>query len=434
MKKRILLIFALALFSAVTLQTFYVHAHVGTQNSLTRNYVAPNGVSMFTDVYIRSERIQFMVSDNDDRNIISRIGNGRVREWESDIDFIMRAPELEMRIQSSVAAGTEFGLRLHNLTWFFRSIEDHTPSIFIDADYSGGIERLLPTNYSRFRGLFVPSGTGTGGVYTRIVSIHSNEVPFELRISDDNNREATVVLLEGANYGDIIRIPLITKAPNSMRSASVEVIGTDDRLISSGLYPLLSANTIITDAMRRNATHTSATMHMTGTDHIRIPEIIIRENTHGIIESGSIKLTAPEGFIFVPDVEQEKLGRIGIRSLNRLDENGLPIINISLGGGLSWRNLMVLDDTNPQRSAIAANVRIRYNHPIGGLDPSVLIIEFSNISRSQFRDLGYLTISGLRLVAVEDVEPGIKYVEISAFTNMKNLTEQSFRVGTILPS
>jgi len=390
------------------------------------------GVSMLTDVYIRSEHSTFRAFDNDDRNIISRVGNARIREWESNVDFILRAPELEMRIHRNLPEGTEFQVRLHNLSWFFRSVEEHEPAILIDDNYSGGIELLLPTNYNRFRGLFVPSGTGTGGTYTRIVGIDSREVPYKLIVSDTDDREATIVLLRNVRYGDIIRIPLIAKSSNYLGNAAVEVIGTSDRAISSGIYSVLAANPVGTENMRRNPTNTTATIHMTGIEQIRIPEIVIRENTHGVLGNGSIMLTAPEGFIIIPDVDYGELERITRTTPSLRDEDGAPIINVTLGGGLNWRNLLVNDELYQQNAAAGTDFRLHYRNPAGNLDASILIIELNNIVQSRFREPGYLVISGLRLVAVGDVSPGAQYMNISAFSNMEDLTEQSFRVGSIV--
>ena len=429
MKKRILLIFTLALLSTVTFQAFAVYAR--TQNSLSRTFAAPNGIAMFTDVYMSSEQVMFVASDTDHRNLVSRVGNGRVRQWESDIDFIFRAPELQMRVTGNIPAGTEFELRLHNLEWFFRSVEVHTPSIFIAYNYSGGIELLLPTSYNRLRGLFIPNEEGVGGVYTRIVPVGGYEVPFELRIAD-NGRDATVVFLRSAVYGDFLRIPIVSRTTNNTRSTTVEVISGSDRLIPSGLHAMLSVYTVATDDIRNNATHTSATIHMTGVQQLRIPEIVIRENFHGIIENGSIRLEAPEGFIIVPDIDRERLGQITRRTPYFRDEDGEMVIDVRLGGGLNWRNLMVSEDLYQQNAVAGADFRLHYRNPAGNLDPSILVIQLDNIERSRFRDRGYVVISGLRLVAVDDVSPGAVYMEVSAFSAMEELTTQSFRVGTLV--
>jgi len=374
----------------------------------------------------------FIAFDNDDRNLISNVGNARIREWNSEIDFIFRAPHLELFVQNNVVAGTEFTVRLHNMTWFFRSVETHTPSIFINDSYSGGIEMLLPSNYNRHAGLFVPSGVKTGGTYTRIVPLHSDEVPFELSVSDTDARYAVVTVLESAFYGDVIRIPLIAIAPNHTRGVSVEIIGSNESLITSGLYPLMSASTTITEDIRRNATHTSATIHMTGVNYIRIPQIVIRENTHGIIENGEIMLSAPEGFIIVPDVEVERLGRVTRRTPYFRDENGNYIVDIVLGGGISWRNLQIREHDYQQEAAVGEDFRFHYRNPAGELDPSVLRIQLNNIVRSRFREPGYVAIRGLRIVAMGEVLPGAKYMEITPFNNMEYLTPQSFHVGTIV--
>jgi len=432
MSKKIILVFALALFFATSLQAVNVYARSGTQNRVTQTYAAPPGVVMFTDRGLISEQTMFIAFDNDDRNLISRVGNARVREWNSEVDFIFRAPHLELFVQNNVAAGTEFTILLHNMTWFFRSVETHTPSIYINDNYSGGIEILLPTNYNRLAGLFVPSGVGTGGTYTRIVPLHSDEVPFELRVSDTDARYAVVTVLESAFYGDVIRIPLIAKAPSHIRGASVEVIGTNESLITSGLYQLMSARTTMPQDMRRNATHTSATVHMTGVNYIRIPQIVIRENTHGIIENGEIVLTAPEGFMIVPDVEVERLGRVTRRTPYFRDENGDYIVDIVLGGGISWRNLQVREHNYQDEAAVGTDFRFHYRNPAGDLDPSVLRIQLNNIVRSRFREPGYVAIRGLRIVAVGEVLPGEKYMEIAPFNNMEYLTTQSFHVGTIV--
>ena len=430
MKKRILLIFTLALIFTVTFQTLSVYAR--TRNSLSRTFAAPDGIAMFTDVYMSSsEQVMFVASDSDHRNLVSRIGNGRVRQWESDIDFIFRAPELQMRVTGNIPSGTEFEIRLHNLEWFFRSVEEHTPSIFVDYDYSGGIELLLPTSYNRLRGQFIPNEEGVGGVYTRTVPIGSYEVPFELRVSD-NGTHATVVFLRSAVYGDFLRIPIVSRTTNNTRSATVEVISGGDRLIPSGLHAMLSVYTVITDDLRSNATHTSATIHMTGIEELRVPEIVIRENFHGIIENGSIRLEAPEGFIIIPDTPREGLGQITRRTPYFRDEDGEMIIDVRLGGGLSWRNRMVNENLYQQNAVAGTDFRLNYRNPAGNLDPSVLIIQLNNIERSRFRDRGYVVISGLRLAAITDVSPGAVYMEVSAFSGMEELTTQSFRVGTLV--
>ena len=429
MKKKMLLAFILALLSVVTVQAFSLYAR--TQNSLTRTYAAPDGIAMFTDVYMRSEQNMFFANDTDHRNLVSLIGNGRVREWNSDIDYIFRAPELHMRVTGNIPSGTEFEIRLHNLEWFFRSVEVHTPSIFIAYDYSGGIELLLPSSYNRFRGLFVPNAEGVGGVYTRIVPVGSYEVPFEL-IVNDNGRDATVVLLRSAVYGDFIRIPIVSRTTNHVRSATVEVISGCDRIIRSGLHTMLSAYVVATDDMRRNATHTTATIHMTGVTQIRVPEIIIRENFHGIIENGSIQLEAPEGFIIIPDVDREELGRLTRRTPYFRNEDGEMIIDVRLGGGVHWRNLMVSPYLYQQNAVAGTDFSLHYRNPAGNLDPSILRIQLNNIERSRFRDRGYVAISGLRLVAVGEVSPGPLYIEVSPFSVMEELTIQRFHVGTLV--
>jgi len=429
MRKKFILIFALTLLFVLTVQAFSVYAR--TQNSLTRTYAAPPGIAMFTDVYIRSEQNMFLANDTDDRNLVSLVGNGRVREWNSDIDFIFRAPELRMRVTGNIPAGTEFEIRLHNLEWFFRSVEVHNPPIFIAYDYSGGIERLLPSSYNRLRGLFIPNAEGVGGVYTRIVPIGGYEVPFELRIAD-NGRDATVVFLRSAVYGDFLTIPMVTRTTNIVRSATVEIIGMGDRMITSGLHAMLSAYAVDTDSIRNNATHTTATIHMTGVTQLRVPEIVIRENIHGIIETGSIRLKAPQGFIIVPDVERERLGRLTRRTPYFRDENGDTVINVTLGGGLNWRNLMVSPYLYQQNAVAGTDFRLHYRNPAGNLDPSILTIQLNNIERSRFRDRGYVVISGLRLIAVDEVSPGPVHMEISAFSGMEYLTTQSFFVGTLV--
>ena len=433
MKRRLSIILTLILFLTAVSQPYQVYAR-GTVISVTRTYAAPRGVSMFTDVYIRSERNVFRAYDNDDRNVISLIGNGRIRgAWESDIDYILRAPEVLVRFNRNMPEGTEFQIRLHNLVWFFRSVEQHYPSIFIDDDYSGGIELLLPSNYNRHRGLFVPSGTGTGGVYTRIITpADYYEARYKLVICDTNDREATVTLLQSVRYGYVARIPLIAKASDYTSSASVEIIGTSDGIIRSGLHSVLCANALALQEMRRNPTTTVATVHMTGVEHIRIPEIVIRENTHGIIGSGSIILTAPEGFIIVPDVDCDQLGRITRRTPYLRDADGNPIINITLGGGLSWRDRLVYPQRYRRDSVPGTDFRLHYRGTAGNINASVLVIDFTNIVQSRFRSPGYVVISGLRLVATGDVESGAKHMEIAPFAGIEYLTAQSFRVGTIV--
>ena len=437
MKKIALLatIFAL-LFALSSQQTFYAAralSRVGTVNRLTRNYGSPTGVTMFTDVAIFSEQSMFIAIDNDQRNIISRIGNARVREWNSDIEHIFRAPELELRVQHNVSAGTEFSIRLHNLEWFFRSVIDNqTPSIFIDDNYSGGIDQLLPSSYNRLMGTFVPSGFGTGGTYTRIITEHSRELPFELIVSDHDSGYAIVRILSSGRFGDVIRIPIVARTTNYVRGASVEVIATSDSMITSGLYTVMSAVAVIPQDIRRNDTHTSATIHTTGIDQIRIPEIVIQENTHGIIENGSIRLEAPEGFIIVPDIDRESLGNITWRTPHLLNQDGTPVINVTLGGGLSWSNLTVRPGHYQTEGALGQDFRLRYSNPAGNLNPSILTIDINNLVASRFREPGYVVITGLRLLAVGDIVPGAQFIEITPFNNMEYLTSQSFHVGTIV--
>ena len=429
MKKRILLAFTLALLSVIAFQGITVYA-ARTRNSLTITYAAPDGIAMFTDAAIRSEQNIFLANDTDHRNLISLIGNGRVREWNSDIDYIFRAPELRMRVTGNIPTGTEFEIRLHNLEWFFRSVEAHSPSIFIAYDYSGGIERLLPSSYNRHHGSFIPNAEGVGGVYTRTVPVGGYEVPFELRINE-NGRDATVVLLRSAIYGEVIRIPIVSRTTNNARSATVEIISPNERMITSGLHAMLSAYHVATDS-RTNATHTAATIHMTGVSQIRIPEIVIRENFHGVIESGTIRLKAPEGFIIIPDVDRDELGRLTSRTPYFRNEDGEVIIDVRLGGGVSWRNLTVSPYTYQQNAVAGTDFRLNYRNPAGNLDPSILRIQFNNIERSRFRDRGYIAISGLRLVSVGEVTPGPLYIEVSAYAGMEDLTTQWFHVGTLV--
>ena len=437
MKKKLLTAFILTIFLAAAFGTF-VYGY--TVNSLTRfGFNAPAGIALLTDSPMRANTNILFLYDNNDRNVANLSGNARIRYWESDILYVVRAPELIMQFNRNLPAGTEFQIRLHNLAWFFRSADERYPYILAYNNYSGGIERLFPTSYNRNRGLFVPNTPDSiGGVYTRRLNpqIAVNEknpveVSYELIISDYNDRLATIVLLNDAYIGNILRIPIVAKLLNPAIDSSVEVIGNAERSITSGIYRISHGNPTPNLAMRNiNSTFTRVPSPQSGTTEIWIPEIVITENTHGVIRNGALILSAPEGFIIVPDVDNDRLGRINSRILNIRNEIDEHVINLRVSGGLYWRNRFgVLSQDYAEHER---DFRLRYRNPAGDIDASQLLIEFKYLVESRFRNPGHVIISGLRLVAVDEVEPGPLHMRISQFNNMDNFSEQYFYVGTIV--
>jgi len=324
--------------------------------------------------------------------------------------------------------GTEFQVRLHNLEWFFRNNHEDSP-----PDFNCGIERLLPTSYNRLRGTFVPSGVGTGGTYTRIPVADSYEAPFRLVISNVDPTLATIVLTRNVIVGEYLRIPIVARVLNPGLGASVEVVGTQSRTITSTIHTALNANWTLSEEISNNRTTTRVPIPMTGVTQIRVPDIVITENVHATIGNGSFQLTAPEGFIIVPEGWEGTLDSINRRTPYMTDAEGNPIIDVTLGGGLRWRNNILAGAPSYQQNAVSGtDFRLRYRNPAGNIDASILTVELTNIVPSTFRNSGSITISGLMLVAVGDPTPGNQYMTISRFTQMENFTDQRFLVGTIV--
>ena|GEM_PF-5041338 len=434
MKRCVFKVFVLTIFLTIVFGTFSIYAY--TRNTLTtHNFSVQTGIVMFTDVHMRAGFDTLHLYDNEYRNIASPVRNARVRHWDSNILYAMRAPELTLRFGKSLPAGTEFHIRLHNLTWFFRSVEERYPYIIANNNYSDGIEILFPSSYNRNRGLFVPTTIdGIGGVYTRMINPQvfvSDSAPiealYELIICDYDDRLATVRLLNDVNMNNFIRIPIVARLINPAIGASVEVIGTVDRSITSGIYRVAYGNYKLNLA---NSAFTRVPFSQTGSTEISIPEIVITENMHGIIRRGSLILTAPEGFIIVPDAPNNPLTRISQRTLLLRDHEGEPVVNIRAGGGLFFRNIYnVLSQAyvTPE-----IDFRLRYQNPGGVIDASTLIVEFRSISESSFRNPGYVVISGLKLIAVDDFIPGSQHMKVAPFTNMDEFVEHYFYVGTVV--
>jgi len=403
-----------------------VNVYAVTRSYLSRNYDTPDGMTMFSDVNDYGDRIYYMSSD-EDKNIIKASGNAKIGKWQSDIEFVMTAPELQIHFEGDVPANTEFEVRLTNLKWFFRN---SGTDIFLPrcTDYfTGGIELLFPTSYNSFRGKFMPDdNSGLTGVYTRE---RDDEVDYRLYVSEDNVHVARVVLMERADANTTLKIPLVTLL-TSYADAKVEIVPTMSSSISPGVHTVLTADKVIREAKQRIPTTTTVPNPMSGIAEIPIPEIVITENIFGIIDNGALVLTAPEGFALLPNVDNEKLKTVEQRMLNMKNEYGEYVVNAHLTGGLKWKSMYYNPyQQNPEREK---DIKFYYRNPPGFIDTNKLVIEFKDLIKSTNQDQGAIIITGLKLVPLtDDYNSGDIYVNISPYLGLKELVTENFLAGII---
>ena len=403
-----------------------VNAHAYTRSYLSEEYKnTPLGPTMLTDYESYGNKL-YNLKDAEDRSSINSAGDAKVDKWKSDIEYVIQAPELEVYFEGQMPTGTEFEVRLINLTWFFRNSGDDRFLPITTDNYTGGIESLFPTSYNKYKGKYMPSDySGIGGTYSRE---RENEVPYLLIVDENDPSVARVVLLSDTYGRSSLIIPIVSRLV-SYGDARVEIVPTKSASISPGSHTILLADREVQrNANQKNATVTTVPNPQSGIAEIPIPEIVISENAHGIIRDGSIMLTAPEGFAILPDVDNEKLKNIGHQTLDIKDNHGNYIVNATLGGGLKWKSTY----HNPHQDDPFRNTDIRfyYRNPPGNMDTSRFIVEFKNLINSSELNLGSVTITGLKLVPLtNDNAPGDLYINISSFANMSGLITEDFIAG-----
>ena len=402
-----------------------VNVHAATRSYLSKEYDTPEGTTMFTDVWSYNSSY-YNLKDAEDRTSINGSGAAKIDKWKSDIEYVREAPELQIYFEGAVPPNTEFEVRLTNLKWFFRN-SGADPALSITTyGLDGGLELLYPTTYNKYIAKYIPDDySGLSGEYIREAN---NEVAYRLIISEGNESVAKVVLLNGANSYETLRIPLVTLLTN-YADAKVEIVPTTSSSISPGIHTVLKADRKISTA-KQPSTTTTVPSPMSGINEVSVPEILITENLFGIIENGAIILTAPEGYAILPDVNQDKLKKLDLRTLNIKDDAGNYVVNVSLGGGLKWKNLRSeLFQQNPVREV---DLKLYHSYPPGGIDPSRLIIEFKNLVKSTDRSPGSVSITGLKIVKTGDeYAPGDLYLNISPYFGNRDIVSEDFVVGII---
>ena len=403
-----------------------LNVHAATRSYLSKEYDTPNGNAMLTD-YREYERKVHDLSVPEERTALNPSGAAKVRKWQSDFDFVVEAPTLLIYFDGQMPINTEFEIKLTNLQWFFRNSDDDASLPVCTDNYTGGIETLFPTSYNKHAGRYVPDdSSGVNGVYTRELE---NEIAYNLIISDDNEYVARIVLFNGAYSNQPLRIPLVTRL-TKYADAKVEIVPTVSSSVSAGVHTVFRADKSANSNRPIISTTTNVPNPMNGISEISIPEIVITENIHGVIGNGAVILTAPDGFALLPDVDSSRLKKIDIHTMNIKDDDGEPVVNVSLDGGLKWKNMrQVFYQQDPDRTS---DIKLYHRNPAGNIDTSKFIVEFNNLVKSADNNTGSVTITGLKLVALHDEHiEGDLYINISPYMGMEELIIENFKAGVL---
>ena len=240
------------------------------------------------------------------------------------------------------------------------------------------------------------------------VGTQPREIPYIMEVSMANESAATVIILEDALPGDLIRIPIVSRTSEAGTDVTVSIDATGTS-IQSGRFLLASG--------MGGRTSTRALGSVTSRTDFTLREIVITEQRINTLRNGaSFELIAPSGFYF----------------------GNLNNIQVHVEPGLSW----VGDRTGTGRQteppgwisppAFVPDVIITYRERAGRIDRSA--VQFNMLGlRESLRIPGRIIVTGATLIADDvDMIP-TQGREISlTIRNMPgttSYTEETFVVG-----
>jgi len=226
----------------------------------------------------------------------------------------------------------------------------------------------------------------------------TKDVKYLMEISMADERSATIILLEAANPGDRIIIPIVSRTTEAGADVFVTIDGASTS-VQSGRFLLATS--------RGGRTSTRAVGTVTSRTDFNLEEIVISELRLGSIRNGAgFELTAPAGFYF---------GNLGN-------------IDVHLEAGLTWTGGATGTGTQ------GTDYTVEFRERGGRQDLTTIQFDMIELVEST-RIAGNIIITGATLIAEDpDIHP-ITGREISlTIRNMPSgtsYTEETFVVGRV---